>query len=80
MGQLKDYGTDNWDDMMVREIPNIERVVHSLKYILDQASERFAPCNPYLEQLRGQYEAAVSALRRHKDIISQFRQEYPKPN
>jgi hypothetical protein len=75
MDPFKDYGTNEWDDLMAREIPYIERVVGSLGKVLDQVSERFAPDSPYVEQIKQQYDAAVSALQRHKDIIVRFRQQ-----
>lgn len=54
MGHFKDYGTDEWDDIMVRELPNIERIVDSVRYVLEQARDRFAPGDPFLEQIREQ--------------------------
>ena len=75
MEQFKDYGTSDWDDIMVREMPNLERQIKSLKNTLDQATD---PNAPFLTAVKRQHDVAVSALQLYKDNIPQMRQLYPK--
>ena len=75
MEQFEDYGTSDWDDIMVREMPNLERQIVSLKNTLDQATD---PNAPFLRAVKRQHGVAVYALQLYKDKIPQIRQQYPK--
>ena len=72
--RFKDYGTNDEDDIMVRELRNIdENHLASTESAVKQARERFSPGSPFLIQAEQEYEAARFTVQTKEAAIREYR-------
>ena len=78
MTRFKDYGTNDWDDIMVREIRNDENHLGSTEASVKQARERFSVGSPFLIQAEREYQATKVAVQTKETAVREYRKLHPR--
>ena len=75
MEEFRDYGTDGWDDILVRGLPDLEKNLKATAETLRLAQERFVPGSFYLRLAEQEFFAAQTFLTQHQTVIRKWRAE-----
>lgn len=75
MEEFRDNGTDGWDDILVRGLPDLAQNLKATAETLRRAQERFVPGSFYLRLAEQEFFAAQTFLTQHQTVIRKWRSE-----